>query len=248
MQMCLMFCVLLYYQESENKSTLKYKLNTNYYYEENFYSYRSCSFVATASAQVISFDTKYDKGSIPGSFTNGDLVLTVTDTDGKLAVDANTAYFGTPESYVSFDYRLKTGGKSSSKNNLTLTLPTDGTLKVYARTGSNGATDRNIVLTQNETELVNKILLESEAGKATIDEVEKNVYPVITVEAKKGDVAITYPVNSVNIYAIELVGTSNGVSTILTPKADGKTFNLAGVQVSENAKGLKIKNGKKFVK
>ena len=213
------------------------------------------AFATSASAQVLSFDTKYDKGSIPGSFTNGDLVLTVTDTDGKLAVDANTAYFGTPESYVSFDYRLKTGGKSSSKNNLTLTLPTDGTLKVYARTGSNGATDRNIVLTQNETELVNKILLESEATTITIEDatsptgkVEKNVYPVITVEAKKGDVAITYPVNSVNIYAIELVGTSNGVSTILTPKADGKTFNLAGVQVSENAKGLKIKNGKKFVK
>ena len=213
------------------------------------------AFATSAYAQVLSFDTKYDKGSIPGSFTNGDLVLTVTDTDGKLAVDANTAYIGTPESYVSFDYRLKTGGKSSSKNNLTLTLPTDGTLKVYARTGSNGATDRNIVLTQNETELVNKILLESEATTITIEDatsptgkVEKNVYPVITVEAKKGDVAITYPVNSVNIYAIELVGTSHGVSTILTPKADGKTFNLAGVQVSENAKRLKIKNGKKFVK
>ena len=170
------------------------------------------AFVATASAQVISFDTKYDKGSIPGSFTNGDLVLTVTDTDGKLAVDANTAYFGTPESYVSFDYRLKTGGKSSSKNNLTLTLPTDGTLKVYVRTGSNGATDRNIVLTQNETELVNKILLESEATTITIEDatsptgkVEKNVYPVITVEAKKGDVSITYPVGSINFSAFELV-------------------------------------------
>ena len=204
------------------------------------------AFVATASAQVISFDTKYDKGSIPGSFTNGDLVLTVTDTDGKLAVDANTAYFGTPESYVSFDYRLKTGGKSSSKNNLTLTLPVDGTLKV--------ATDRNIVLTQNETELVNKILLESEATTITIEDatsptgkVEKNVYPVITVEAKKGDVSITYPVGSINFYAFELVNAA-GVSTIIAPKADGKTYNLAGVQVSENAKGLKIKNGKKFVK
>lgn len=208
------------------------------------------AFAATASAQVLSFDTKYDKGAVPASFSNGDLVLTVTDTDGKLAVDANTAYFGTAESYVSFDYRLKTGGKSSSKNGLTLTLPVDGTLKVYARTGSNGATDRNIVLTQNETELVNKILLESEAVKVTMGEEvkeEKNVYPVISVEAKKGDVAITYPVNSVNIYAFELVNAA-GVSTILTPKADGKTFNLAGVQVSENAKGLKIKNGKKFVK
>lgn len=81
----------------------------------------------------------------------------------------------------------------------------------------------------------------------TRDGEEKNVYPVITVEAKKGDVAITYPVGSINFYAFELVNAA-GVSTILTPKADGKTFNLAGVQVSENAKGLKIKNGKKYVK
>ena len=77
--------------------------------------------------------------------------------------------------------------------------------------------------------------------------VEKNVYPVITVEAKKGDVSITYPVGSINFYAFELVNAA-GVSTIIAPKADGKTYNLAGVQVSENAKGLKIKNGKKFVK
>lgn len=205
------------------------------------------AFAATASAQVLSFDTEYDKGAVPASFSNGDLVLSVTDTDGKLAVDANTAYFGTPESYVSFDYRLKTGGKSSSKNNLTLTLPVDGTLKVYARTGSNGATDRNVILTQNETELANKIVSESEAGKVTIGEKENNVYPIITVEAKKGDVAITYPVGSMNFYAFELVNAA-GVSTILTPKADSKTYNLAGVQVSENAKGLKIKNGKKYVK
>lgn len=208
------------------------------------------AFAATASAQVLSFDTKYAAGEIPASFSNGDLVLKVTDEVGKLAVDANSASFGTPDSYVSFDYCLKTGGKSSLKNNLTLTLPADGTLKVYARTGSNTATDRNIVLTQNETELVNKVLLESEAVKVTMGEeekVEKNVYPVISVEAKKGDVAVTYPINSVKFYAFELVNAA-GVSTLLTPKADGKTFNLAGVQVSENAKGLKIKNGKKFVK
>lgn len=205
------------------------------------------AFAATASAQVLSFDTEYDKGAVPASFSNGDLVLSVTDTEGKLAVDANSAYFGTPESYVSFGYRLKTGGKSSLKNNLTLTLPVDGTLKVYARTGSNGATDRNVILTQNETELANKIVSESEAGKVTIGEKENNVYPIITVEAKKGDVAITYPVGSMNFYAFELVNAA-GVSTILTPKADSKTYNLAGVQVSENAKGLKIKNGKKYVK
>ena len=169
------------------------------------------AFAATASAQVLSFDTKYDKGAVPPSFSNGNLVLTVTDTDGKLAVDANSASFGTPDSYVSFDYCLKTGGKSSSKNNLTLTLPADGTLKVYARTGSNTATDRNIVLTQNETELVNKVLLESDAVEATIEDVVKKFYPVISVEAKKGDVAVTYPINSVKFYAFELVNAA-GVS------------------------------------
>lgn len=205
------------------------------------------AFAASASAQVISFDTNYAAGEVPASFSNGDVVLKVTDTAGKLAVDKNAQYFGTADSYVLFNYRLKSGGKSSSKNNLTLTLPADGTLKVYARTGSSSATDRNVILTQNETELANKVILESEAVKATIDGEEKSVFPVITVEAKKGDVAITYPVGSINFYAFELVNAA-GVSTILAPKADGKTFNLAGVQVSENAKGLKIKNGKKYVK
>ena len=205
------------------------------------------AFAASASAQVISFDTNYGAGEVPASFSNGDLVLSVTDTDGKLVVEKNSQYFGTADSYVLFDKRLKSGGKSSKKNGLTLTLPVDGTLKVYARTGSSTATDRNVILTQNETELVNKVLLESEAVKATINGEEKSVFPVISVEAKKGDVAITYPVGSINFYAFELVNAA-GVSTILTPKADGKTFNLAGVQVSENAKGLKIKNGKKYVK
>ena len=37
------------------------------------------AFATSASAQVLSFDTKYDKGAVPGSFTKGDLVLTVTE-------------------------------------------------------------------------------------------------------------------------------------------------------------------------
>lgn len=67
--------------------------------------------------------------------------------------------------------------KVFDKNNLTLTVPSDGTLKVYARSGSSSAADRNIVLTQNGTELVNKILLESEAVSVpmTDDKGEKRV-------------------------------------------------------------------------
>lgn len=205
--------------------------------------------------QVLKFDQTYAKGSVPATFSADGLVLTVVDTDGKMAVDDNSQYFGTAESYTNFSFRLKSGGKSLTKNNLTLTVPSDGTLKVYARTGSSSATDRNVVLTQNGTELVNKILLESEAVSVPMTDDKGNtkdtkVFPVISVPVKQGDVAITYPVNSVNFYGFELVKTGTGISSVnaAAAKKDGKTYNMAGQEVSSSAKGIVIKNGKKYVK
>ena len=153
--------------------------------------------------------------------------------------------------HFKFVTRLKTGGKSTTqKNYLTLTVPSDGTLKVYARTGKNSETNRNIKLTQDGTQLIDKILLESEAVKATVEgETEqKSVYPAVSVAVKKGDVVITYPTNSVNIYGIELA-TATGVSSVSVTEAKAKTatFNLAGQQVSESYKGIVVKNGKKYL-
>lgn len=209
---------------------------------------------ASMNAQTLSFDTNYAKGQVPATISANGLVLTVVDTDNKMAVEANSQYFGSADSYKKFDKRLKTGGKSLTKNNLTLTLPSDGTLKVYVRTGKSSDTDRNVVLTQDGTELINKILLESEAVTVSMvgdDGNAKNtkVFPVISVAVKKGDVAITYPVNSVNFYGFELVGTTSGISDIQAPKSskDGATFNLLGQKVANDAKGIVIKNGKKFI-
>ena len=210
---------------------------------------------ASVNAQTLSFDTDYTAGNVPATISANGLVLKVVDTGGKLVVDGNSQYFGTADSYKQFDKRLKSGGKSSSKNNLTLTLPSDGTLKVYARTGSSSATDRNVVLTQNGTELVNKILLESEAVTVSMvgsDNVAKDtkVFPVISVAVKKGDVAITYPTGSINFYGFELVASgTSGISNINASEAanEGTTFNLLGQKVASNAKGLVIKNGKKFI-
>ena len=210
---------------------------------------------ASVNAQTLSFDPEYKAGSVPATFSTDGLVLTVVDTDKKMAVDANSQYFGTADSYKKFDTRLKTGGKSLSKNNLTLTVPSDGTLKVYVRTGKAADTNRNVVLTQNGTELVNKILLESEAVSVpmTVDNETKDtkVFPVISVPVKQGDIAITYPVNSVNFYGFELVKTGTGISSVnaaAAAKKDGKTYNMAGQEVSSSAKGIVIKNGKKYVK
>ena len=206
---------------------------------------------ASMNAQTLSFDKDYAVGSVPATFSTNGLVLTVVDTNNKLVVDSNSAYFGTADSYQKFDKRLKSGGKSSSKNNLTLTLPSDGTLKVYARTGSSSATDRNVILTQNDAELANKILLESEAVSVNMgEEVAKKVYPAVSVPVKAGDVSITYPIGSINFYGFEFVAAgTTGISDIQAPKSskDGATFNLLGQKVANDAKGIVIKNGKKFI-
>jgi len=196
------------------------------------------------------------KGTLNGKTFGKDFKLTITDTadGGKLSIDENSAYFGDADNQIKFTHRLKTGGKSDSKNNMTLTIPSDGTLKVYVRTGSNSATDRNLVLSQSGTELYNKVVLESDAVKVKgLDtkepDKETNVYPIISVSVKAGTVDVTYPTNSLNFYGFEFIGTTGIQETIAPAKviSNGAIYNLAGQKVNENYKGIVIKNGKKFI-
>lgn len=212
---------------------------------------------ASMNAQKISFDpgTLYAAGKVPASFSNEGLVLKVTDTSSKMSVDANSQYFGDADSQVQFGARLKTGAKSTDANFLTLTLPSDGTLKIYARSGKSADTNRNLVLTQDGTELYNKVLLDADAVKVPMwdskenKNVDKSVFPVVSVSAKKGDVVITYPTNSVNFYGFELVSGTTGITNIdaASSAKSSSLYNLAGQQVNKDYKGVVIQNGKKFL-
>lgn len=163
--------------------------------------------VMAVNAQKITFAV----GGSTTEWSSGDFKITATDTEGKIAIDANSTYFGTATEQIQYGSRLKSGGKSTSNLFLTATIPADGTLKISARTGSNSATDRNVVVTQEDKEILNKILLESEAIKVTIGDKEQNVYPVASFPVKAGSATITFPVGSVNFYAIEFVeGTGGG--------------------------------------
>ena len=211
----------------------------------------------SANAQQIAF-TEADvaaKGELNGKvFEAGNFKLTVTDTDSKIAIDKNAQYFGDATTQVkSAGGRLKSGGKSSSKNLLTASIPAAGTLKVWARTGSNDATDRTLVITQGETELYNQVVKEADAVKvAGLDETdptkETNVYPVIAVEVAAGDVVITYPVGSMNFYGFEFVeGGATAIENVKVQTADGVMYNLAGQKVGSDFKGIVIKDGKKML-
>ena len=206
------------------------------------------AFVAiSVNAQRLTF-----MGALQASYEKDGFKLEYVDTDGKLATDdSKSNNFGTADAYEKIEGCLKTGGKSGSKNNMTLTIPADGTLKVYVRTGSNSATDRNLVLTQNETELYNKVVQETD--KVEVGDV--SVYPIISVSVKAGTVAVTYPVGSLNFFAFELVSgggtgekityasvTFDGTNVVLSPEFAAVVEPVMDTENPEKVKYYKATN------
>ncbi len=208
----------------------------------------------TINAQTtISFSEVKAAGSLNGQTITSTLdgfSLTVTDTKGKVSVDGNEARFGTAESNTRYEYRLKSGGKSSSANCMSIAVPSSGTLEICVRTGKNGETDRNLVLTQDGKELYNKVVQESDATSITIDGNESKVYPIVSVAVDKGTIDVTYPTNSLNFYAFTFTPTTTGISSTVQAKKTNNVadYNLAGQRVDKNYKGIVISDGKKVIR
>lgn len=91
--------------------------------------------------------------------------------------------------------------------------------------------------TQNEKG--ENIIAEKSNGTVTFSVAEGGTYYVLAAGTKMGFYGFKYE-----------VGTSTGISSVnaAAAKKDGKTYNMAGQEVSSSAKGLIIKNGKKYVK
>ena len=151
------------------------------------------AFSAPATADEIDADA---------SFTVDGFTVAITDPDNKMSIDANDCRFGTATDYKMYSHRLKSGGKSSAtKNFITLTIPEAGTLRIAVRTGSNSATDRNLVLKQGDDTLYNQVIVETMLVKVMEGETEVSVYPFVEVPVEAGTVALSYPVNGLNFYA-----------------------------------------------
>ena len=176
-----------------------------------------------------------------------DFSVAITDTDNKMSIDANSCRFGGAEDYKSYSHRLKTGGKSSSKNFITLNIPAAGKIRLAVRSGNKDATDRNLVITQGEKELYNAVIQESMAIEVTEGETQVKVYPYVEVAVAAGTVRLSYPVNGLNFYSFGFMETSTPTavsyqqSAISSQKVirngqililrDGKTYTLTGQTV-----------------
>ena len=166
--------------------------------------------ISTSWSIIFNENDVCEAGTIPGSFSDGDFILSVYDAIGKMSIDASNSRFGTIDDYTMFSYRLKTSGRSSTSQYLTLSIPQNGLLRIFARTANNSATDRTVVLTQDEKEIYNNVVSEEAAiekieinGVGEVDTVK--IYPVIEVPVQTGIVEIGYPVGGINIYGFQLV-------------------------------------------
>ncbi len=144
------------------------------------------------------------------SFEFEGLHVAITDSENKIAIDANNAYFGTADEYTKYAFRLKTGGKSqngSKQNFITVNVPEDGLLRLAVRSGNNSDTTRTLVLAQGNDTLYNASVKDADAIEVAINDTTKiKVFPYVTVPVKAGNVDVSYPVNGLNFYAFAFVG------------------------------------------
>ena len=152
------------------------------------------SFAEAAAADDIAEEASY---TVPGT----EFALTLHDAGNKMVIDGNDCRFGTAEAYTMYNFRIKSGGASSStKNYSTLNIPEAGTLRLAPRTGSNSATDRALVITQGEDTLYNAVVQESQAIEITEGEQTVKVYPYVEVAVAAGEVRVSYTAG-MNFYA-----------------------------------------------
>ena len=173
------------------------------------------------------------------TFVKDGISLAVTNGNGKFAVDANKAKFGTAEAYEQDTMRLKTGGASGSKSAMTLTVPADGKVYVHARTGS-AKVARVLTFSQGGLDILNANLIDDDAvevEETTEQGVEVvKVFPVFSCNVKKGTIDLTYgevgegstetdqtkiKAGGINIYAIIFEGSSQDIeNTSATVKVE----------------------------
>ena len=91
--------------------------------------------------------------------------------------------------------------------------------------------------TQNEKN--ENIIAVKSNGTVTLNVAAGGTYYVLAAGTRLGFYGFKYT-----------IGTGTGISSVnaAAAKKDGKTYNMAGQEVSSSAKGIVIKNGKKYVK
>nr|WP_294882767.1 hypothetical protein [Prevotella sp.] len=156
---------------------------------------------------------------------------------------------GEEESYKQPGITLKKGNDLKA---LTVYVKGLTGLTAYgATTSSSDTRDLYVVATPKDGSAAVEVSASSEPSVTAVASLVLDAakeYTVVLTGVKEGDKESG---SDVALHGIKFVpGTSTGISSVnaAAAKKDGKTYNMAGQEVSSSAKGLIIKNGKKYVK
>lgn len=143
---------------------------------------------------------------------------------------------------VKYTQRLKTGGAGSAEGR-TLSFNVTGkcTINVIA-CSSNSSDERTLNISAGEFANI--------YTTATVPTGNPVVVP-IEYNGEATTIYLASASGGINFYAISVVPTTTGIADITTEAAADKNapvYNLAGQRVGNDAKGVLIQNGKKFVK
>ena len=192
----------------------------------------------SGEVQEITWSEAVAAGSLASTYGSNGFVLTRTDGNNKHAIDANNAYFGDASAQTKYAFRFKTGGTGGSKNALSLSIPSKGTLQVCARTASSSS-PRAIVINGVSTTLDDSSISVDMEGNIseTNPTGATKVYPVISVAVTAGTVSIGYPDGAVNIYSLKFI--PEGVTAVEA---------VAEAKAEAAPKVVKVlKNGKLYI-
>ena len=207
---------------------------------------------ASVNAQTEWNFSNWDAKTYSETFTKDGLTLNI-NKDGKGEVAAMTID-GNKKTVddVKYTQRLKLSGTGSASDleNLgrvvSFNVEGPGDIYVVAAHASSSGDPRTL-----------KVAAVVDNALTSLDDIsyDANEIKSFTVkynQNKAAKILIYSGKSGMNIYDIKFTpaNVSNGISNISvdSAKKNGKTYNMAGQEVSSSAKGLIIKNGKKYVK
>lgn len=189
------------------------------------------------------------------TLTNNGVTVDFTSNSANAQIDKKNGFFGTAEEYITLQYRYRAGGKSSNGVNSTnkgvLTLPCDGTLTIYAY--NDQATAREGQIVQDDVTVFSHEFSADEAVTVTAGSSERKVYPVYTVELKKGTAYFLWPTNQLMLFGFKFEPKQSTTSvdapfTFEADDTDTTAFDLMGRPVGPSYKGIVIIAGKKHIR
>ena len=153
---------------------------------------------------------------------------------------------------VKYTQRLKFGGTGGfQEDGITpafrvLEFAVEGPSEIYVALTTSNKTDAKIL---NIDALETGATEKTSVGTISLDPNEIKG-ETVQYTGKAGKIFV-YPNGGVNVYDLKVTSkTTTGITNVNAASSanSGKTYNLAGQQVSSSYKGLVIKNGKKYVK